>query len=702
MCIDRWPVGTDAERGRRLAPQASLDAALVCAQGKAVLTIRRHHAVSLWDATGHRLAVLPHRGEITHFSIRPDGKRLLTVAGGREVHCWDLAGKECGAPLRCDEFIRALAWSPDGDAALIACSPGLPSATTIHVWQPTPGKVIRTLRQDGLVSRLLVSPDGRLLLATTASAIAWWRLDTGEPLGAPQQLPALPAVCWAPDGLSCRTACRVRQAPDAPWEIRRWEVKTGRLLGEPLVLEGTNSAVDLLPDGGIWATARAGADETKSVVQELDPESGKPRGERWTIDAPRHTLRRSPDGKWLVQAVGKNGMGAVDWSRVWDAATRRLLDLPIRPSAGECLVAVSPDGNLFVTESPDFSVERLDAETGQLLGAPIQLRQHRTYGAYTGMGWHFRICAASPDGQTVLVRRDEGKGLDLFSTTDGKLVGRLPAPDPAPNAWYRSPVFSPDSQHLLTICEPEMDRFEVRTWDAASATPQVPPFPTMAWWEGHVAFSPDGGTVLLRRRYRQGDPGGTEQQFWDPATGRLLGEPMRFPGIVYAQAFNAQGRLCATAGLSTNPPGQVLLWQVPTGKSFGPPLVHPHMVQRVTFSPDGRLLLTVTGNPNELRLWDVATGKLVGNAIRVGGQDHHLAFAPNGEFFAVGGDGARIYRTPTALQGDVARIDRWVQVLTGLELDADGEAHILDPVAWQQRRQELNDRWGGPPLSRSP
>jgi WD40 repeat protein len=319
------------------------------------------------------------------------------------------------------------------------------------------------------------------------------------------------------------------------------------------------------------------------------------------------------------------------------------------------------------------------------------------------MGWHFRICAASPDGQTVVVRRDEGKNLELFSTSDGKLVGQLPAPDPAPKAWYRSPVFSPDGQQLLTICDTGSNRFEVRSWDVASATPRVAPFPTAATSEHDVAFSPDSRTVLLRRGYRQGDPGGTEQQFWDPATGQLLGEPMKFPGIVYANAFTADGRLCATAGLSTNPPGQVLLWQVSTGKSFGHALVHPLPVQEAAFSPDGRLLLTVTHQPNELRIWDVATSKLIGQAIRVGNHArHHLSFTPNGEFFAVGGNGVAIYRTPTALKGHEAQIVQWVQVLTGQELDADGEPHILDPIPWQQRRRDLNERWDGPPLSKLP
>ena len=49
---------------------------------------------------------------------------------------------------------------------------------------------------------------------------------------------------------------------------------------------------------------------------------------------------------------------------------------------------------------------------------------------------------------------------------------------------------------------------------------------------------------------------------------------------------------------------------------------------------------------------------------------------------------------PTA--GDVNRVVTWLQVLSGLELDADGVFRELNASAWLQRRQLLTDL-GGPP-----
>jgi hypothetical protein len=46
--------------------------------------------------------------------------------------------------------------------------------------------------------------------------------------------------------------------------------------------------------------------------------------------------------------------------------------------------------------------------------------------------------------------------------------------------------------------------------------------------------------------------------------------------------------------------------------------------------------------------------------------------------------------------GDADRLRLWVEVLTGLELDADGVAGPLDGPTWQERRKRL-DELGGPP-----
>ena len=52
-----------------------------------------------------------------------------------------------------------------------------------------------------------------------------------------------------------------------------------------------------------------------------------------------------------------------------------------------------------------------------------------------------------------------------------------------------------------------------------------------------------------------------------------------------------------------------------------------------------------------------------------------------------------------AVENSVEQVRRWVEVLTGLDLDADGTLQALDAETWRERRQALQAR-GGPRILR--
>ena len=89
---------------------------------------------------------------------------------------------------------------------------------------------------------------------------------------------------------------------------------------------------------------------------------------------------------------------------------------------------------------------------------------------------------------------------------------------------------------------------------------------------------------------------------------------------------------------------------------LGPPIPHPHQVVGVAFRPDGNGFLT-------------------------GAYDYR----------------ARLFRKVPELADDLERVTAWVEVLTGLTLDAgQGAIRVLDNAAWLARREQL-ERLGGPP-----
>jgi WD40 repeat protein len=104
-----------------------------------------------------------------------------------------------------------------------------------------------------------------------------------------------------------------------------------------------------------------------------------------------------------------------------------------------------------------------------------------------------------------------------------------------------------------------------------------------------------------------------------------------------------------------------------------------------------------------VRQWDVALGKPVGPTWPLGTDVWAVRFGPDGKRVVVSSGPkdstartVRVWDVPAPVEGTAERINLWVQVLTGMELDAGGAARLLDEYAWRYRRERLR-ALGGPP-----
>src|SRR5262249_43324621 len=156
-------------------------------------------------------------------------------------------------------------------------------------------------------------------------------------------------------------------------------------------------------------------------------------------------------------------------------------------------------------------------------------------------------------------------------------------------------------------------------------------------------------------------------------------------GPVRTVAFSPDGRLLLTG---TWDDGTARLWDVRTRQRLGPPLLHHEHVLAVAFSPPRPTGATRawgrTAHP-----WEGAAAKRPGPPLRHQGPVRGVVFSPDGKtlWTASFDRTARSWALPEAAAGPADRVVVWIQVLTGMELDADGLPRELDAATWEQRRQ---------------
>ena len=156
-------------------------------------------------------------------------------------------------------------------------------------------------------------------------------------------------------------------------------------------------------------------------------------------------------------------------------------------------------------------------------------------------------------------------------------------------------------------------------WEASRAVP-LPHKSAVS----HVAFSPDGATVLT------GDFDGTAR-LWDAHTGQPIGEPMVHGAQVSAVAFSPDGATVLTGSNDRT----ARLWDAHTGQPIGEPMVHGDQVRAVAFSPDGATVLTGSID-RTARLWDAHTGQPIGEPMAHNGPVMAVAFSPDGATLLTG------------------------------------------------------------------
>jgi WD40 repeat protein len=661
-------------------------------EGKLFVTGGHDKMVRLWNTgTGEMVGnPWPHPGRVTAVAFRPDGKVVASGCGDGSVWLWDPAtGQPLGEPMRHKDTVTSLAFSRDGEVLLTGSRD-----RTGRLWDVVTRKPIgQPLEHGGEVSAVAFCPDGETVVTAGEGRAPrlWDQTGTGQfreaPWGHSESDFWIMALAFSPDGKMVLTG-------SGTGVIRLWDVSSGKSLLPPLKHQHTLWKVAFSPDGRMFATSG-----TEGVARLWETATGRPLGAPLRHQEAVAALAFHPSGKLVLTA------GADRTARLWELNPGQSFSKTL-PHMGHVYTAIlSPDGKLTLTGSEDKTGRLWDTSSGQLLGelrhqgftyAVAFSRDGKTLATtsneknYTAWLWdtatrrhiagpllHKALiwsAAFSPDGKTLLTgSRDKKARLWLVAT--GKLLHTLE--HGADVGWV---TFSRDGQVLGT----SSDDSTVRLWEAATGKLRRElPHPAGVY---RVAFSPVSDLVLT------GCEDG-KARLWELATGRLLRQ-LRHHGSVNITAFSPDGQTVLTGSSDWT----ARLWDVDTGEAIGQPMQHQGPVSWVAFSQDGRTVITSSAD-GTARLWEAATGKPIGTPLRHDGPVSPVALSPNGHLaLTTSMNNAYLWKPPAPLAGDVERLVVWTQAITGLELDADLVARVLDAPTWQQRRQRL-EALGGPPGS---
>jgi WD40 repeat protein/serine/threonine protein kinase len=710
--------------------------------GAWLVTARPDHSARVWTAEGQSIsAPLRHAGPVRAAAFSEDAKTVITAGDDGAARLWDLQGKSLGKPLMPPVIssprevaslaangspwvaaavlapprpLVAAALTPDGKMALAGREDG-----TLWRWELPSGKLLGgPMTHPGKLTRFALSPFGEILLAGGGSVNTLWATHTGTLMGTLKGGPA-PLGFSGRESLSLTMHGRelgefgTAQVGDAmqkiPW-LRRPMVPL-RFQGE-FDETGTSRRDEL----GLITGGRYG------LVQLWDIEEENP------FSAPMmHTSavtavacgRRVP-GLQLVLAGCADGT-----AQLWDPMSARQLGAPLRHQGPITAVALRVDpktrdmktmltaslgGTVRVWECAHWNSKTPDDPNlvGSTYmptavyspdGKTIALvdndgRRTRTLGSGPPSTTPFRgaqlrhpgdkvlAVAFSPDSKVVLTGGAD-RTARLWESVQGKSVG-----EPLLHfVAVRAAAWSADGRVLATGgYDAAGDRSEVRFWDGATREPLGAPL--AAGRVNALALSPDG-TMLVT-----GDTQGFVRR-WDFATRQQRGEPSRHWGRITCLVFSPDGKkfLAADADRTAR------IWDASTGKPLGLPMSHEAAVTSAAFTPDSKIVLTGSLDRGA-RVWEAATAKPLGPPLWRSAMV--LAVAFDGSSILTQTAGSIMY-TPELRQdvrltvaGDPERIELWVQVLTGMELDEGGFARTLDADTWQARRKRLAEL-GGPP-----
>jgi WD40 repeat protein len=344
------------------------------------------------DATGERAVTTSWGGDARIWDVRTGRliRTLLRATGYEQMRCMEDGHGHCGP-------VVSAAFSATNPDRLVTAS----SDKTARIWNLKTGRVIRTLAGHSrpVTDAAFIADGSRVLTAGLDGSVRIWDAGSGEMLQVLQG-PAVVAGTQASAALSPDGQQVVASFSDTAAHL--WSVR-GDL--QPFVLPKLSDAVPsaaLGPDDRLLVTAIG------TAIDLYDPRSGRLLAEPVYLDGAVMSVAISPDGHRLLAATGDHAevLALSGWSGSGPPRPLRRLDA----HAGLVLCAdYDNSGKRIVTASQDGTARIWNATSGLPVGEPLRHRGAVFSAVFSRDG--SRVLTGSFDGTVRIWRAEDGAPL---------------------------------------------------------------------------------------------------------------------------------------------------------------------------------------------------------------------------------------------------------------------------------------------------
>lgn len=523
--------------------------------------------------------LFPHLGRVNDLAVTEQGILIAASADG-EVAFWDTSDGAKLASLKHPAHVSRLALSPDGKVLATASWDG--KARTFDVNSKEVKRVFSHLTDEFEPSiTALAFGDGgrRLVTADLQGRVKVWDVENGEEIILSRFQPNLEVR----QVLATHPSRPLLAALTAPNTVGLWNIESGEKLPFECAHQAEINDIQFSEDGRYLMSASD--DQTLGV---WDIESGEA----------VHRLANQARVNTLVQVSESRLVSGCEdgTATLWDLETGDPVSIffhrrPVQTLSVEgSLLAVGTGEaeNLWSDTEPNGTVEVWDLETGITVGGP----------------WPH-------DGPVERVVFGEQN--TVFSASGSARQTTAVHPGAVREWSYVLPVGRP--------LESPID--EERIW---SSGVKLSSGAVLSHGENvvvnSVATAPKRGLAATASEDRT-------VRLWNTRTGTEVFQPILLNGPAKAVTFSADGKVLATASQENAASSMVRLWEVDSSYPTTPNFACPGSVRKLEFSPDGKALYAYTDNTRFV--WDLQTVKLEGDFLAEVRRRLHARLSARGE-----------------------------------------------------------------------